>query len=1178
VLTPIRLAWRSLVYHRRGNIAVALGVAVGSAVLTGALLVGDSLREGLRALSLSQLGWVHQTLAAPRFIGAHIVQQLPAEPICGAIIVRGAITADAGSGSGSTTQANIIGAPADFWTAGEIEGKASAPIDSAWWNSDQSEVAVNRTLAETLSLKAGDMIEITVERASAVPRESLLGRKDASDVVSRIRVQVREILGDVPMASFSPRPGLEPPKNVFLPLGLLQRELRQNGRINMVLAGPGDAGKKLHDSLTLEDWGLRVLDPARRTEDLFRRLDHNHDGILQPHEWKEGLGSVFAREASGRDNADLTKKELSEYLARRHGYISLESQEIILSPAVERTALEAAASLHMRAAPTLVYLANAIADGGHSLPYSIVAALDPGLAPPLGPFLPEGGGPLRDDEIILVDWKESGLAVKPGDRIHVRYFDPQATDLPERSHDFRLKALVPLGGASADQDLTPPFPGVTDKLDIRNWDPPFPYDNRRITTRDEAYWNQYRTTPKAYVTLAAGRALWGSRFGQSTSIRLAPPADRALAQAAAEFERELLSRLRSEDGGLSFVPVRQQALEAANAGTSEFGWLFLAFSTFLVAAALMLVSLIVKLNLEQRSAQLGVLSALGWPGRQIRRVLLTEQAIVCGIGAVLGLAGAWLYARYLLTLLRAQWPTALQRDVTAFRFEASGAGDMAIGAVAAWLLAMITVFLAARGMLSIAPRELLAGYRAGRTSTSRAGRWSKIVAVGCAVLAILSLAAGFFVKDAESRASSFFSSGALALAAGVLAVRRWMMAHARSRQRNWQPSVVSLAIQNSCRAIGRSLTTIAVVASAIFVIVAVSSFHRGLGAESAARTGGTGGFALVGRSTVPIFQDLNTPEGRNAAGLRLNPSWLEGTSIWSLRARQGDDASCLNLYEPNRPRIIGVGKSWITRGGFPFADSLASSDAEKHNPWLLLEGDSSSGIPAIADAATATWKLHKKLGDTIDSGSPGGQKLRLVALLDESILQSDLVISEANFVLLFPREEGYTEFFIETADGQAVSVRRALETALAAQGFEAVSTKDRLEAYLGVENAYLGTFQALGSLGLVLGSLGVAIVLVRTVWERRGELALLRALGFRRRVLRVLLFTESAVLLVLGLTLGTLAAVLAVAPEVKISEGAKVLGHTAALVALTLIVSLGAAGLAVAMTLRAKLIEALRTE
>src|SRR5207248_119559 len=109
--------------------------------------------------------------------------------------------------------------------------------------------------------------------------------------------------------------------------------------------------------------------------------------------------------AAGHDNAALTRKKLSDYLARRHGYISLESREIMLPPAVEQTAMKVASDLHWRAAPTLVYLANTIADGNRSIPYSIVAALDPSLAAPLGPFLPDGAS-LKDDEIILIDWKE----------------------------------------------------------------------------------------------------------------------------------------------------------------------------------------------------------------------------------------------------------------------------------------------------------------------------------------------------------------------------------------------------------------------------------------------------------------------------------------------------------------------------------------------------------------------------------------------------------------------------------------------------------------------------------------------------------------------------------------------------------------------------------------------------
>ena len=78
-------------------------------------------------------------------------------------------------------------------------------------------------------------------------------------------------------------------------------------------------------------------------------------------------------------------------------------------------------------------------------------------------------------------------------------------------------------GPAADPGLTPELPGVTDKTNIRDWNPPFPFDNSRIKPRRRAsFWNEYRATPRAYVNLAAGQKLWGSRFGKLTSIRLAP--------------------------------------------------------------------------------------------------------------------------------------------------------------------------------------------------------------------------------------------------------------------------------------------------------------------------------------------------------------------------------------------------------------------------------------------------------------------------------------------------------------------------------------------------------------------------------------------------------------------------------------------------------------------------------
>jgi ABC-type antimicrobial peptide transport system permease subunit len=118
-------------------------------------------------------------------------------------------------------------------------------------------------------------------------------------------------------------------------------------------------------------------------------------------------------------------------------------------------------------------------------------------------------------------------------------------------------------------------------------------------------------------------------------------------------------------------------------------------------------------------------------------------------------------------------------------------------------------------------------------------------------------------------------------------------------------------------------------------------------------------------------------------------------------------------------------------------------------------------------------------------------------------------------------------------------VAEALTRALEDVGLELTPAPERLAAFNTVENAYLSIFAALGGLGLLLGSIGLGVVVLRNVLERRGELALLRAVGFRRGALRWLLFSEAALLLVLGLAAGVVSALVAALPALR-SPGAEV--------------------------------------
>src|SRR4051812_47965694 len=73
-------AWQfilaSLRHYRRIHLAVAMGVAVATAVLTGALLVGDSVRGSLRDLTLQRLGLIDSAVVSPRMFRAELAREL----------------------------------------------------------------------------------------------------------------------------------------------------------------------------------------------------------------------------------------------------------------------------------------------------------------------------------------------------------------------------------------------------------------------------------------------------------------------------------------------------------------------------------------------------------------------------------------------------------------------------------------------------------------------------------------------------------------------------------------------------------------------------------------------------------------------------------------------------------------------------------------------------------------------------------------------------------------------------------------------------------------------------------------------------------------------------------------------------------------------------------------------
>jgi hypothetical protein len=279
---------------------------------------------------------------------------------------------------------------------------------------------------------------------------------------------------------------------------------------------------------------------------------------------------------------------------------------------------------------------------------------------------------------------------------------------------------------------------------------------------------------------------------------------------------------------------------------------------------------------------------------------------------------------------------------------------------------------------------------------------------------------------------------------------------------------------------------------------------------------------------------LNTVAGRNFFGLSSND--LIGVKIVALRVHDGDDASCLNLNRAQKPRLLGV-KPESLADRFTFADFAKGLDP--HKGWQLLDQPVASNpggdeIPAIGDANSVEWALGKKIGDTIDYTDEQGHafKLRLVGAVANSILQGSLIIDEGQFVRRFPGESGYRLFLVDSPPDSGTNLSATLSRALQDVGMELTPATRRLDAFNAVQNTYLSTFQILGGLGVLLGSAGLGAIVLRNVLERRGELGLLMAIGFRKRQLHWLILSEHGALLGLGISLGVAAAAIAVLPSI----------------------------------------------
>lgn len=1106
VLNNLRFFWKT-------NLAVWLGLIAGTAVITGALIVGDSVRESLTQMTYDRLGQIDYLLQSPRFFREELADDLkknfsaanPERKIAPMLSLNVGLVAERESEQLRANQVQFYGVDSRAWDLLD-----HAEVDPP----GNQEILLNSRVAKELKVQQGDEVSVWIELPSSIPRDSLLGKREETTI--EMICNVRQVL---PESLNAGRLGFQPnqqsPPVAFVSLPYLQEYIGLHEI--QATAGNPDSQPGRVNTLVLSTTNQFGKEPVKQ-EQTLSELEEVLKNTLQ----LEDLNLVV------REN-------------EKQGYLSLESSQMFLEPTMEQAAEQAAETLKLKTSPVLVYLANEM--HGVNTPekfsmYSIVAGVDFSKEAPFGPLqfkeAPKSSE-LADDEIILNSWLAEDLQVKVGDEISLAYHVVGSYgELPEEKVIFKVAGICELAGTVAgDSGLTPTLKGITDADTFNDWDQPFPMEMERITDRDDEYWEKYRATPKAFLSLHSAQKLWNSRFGELTSYRVASRSQESLSEQQQEFETALLQNISPEKSGLMFRAVKSEGL-AASRGTNDFSQLFLGFSFYIILAALVLVSLLFKLNLERRCTEIGLLSALGYTPARIRKIWLVEGGCLVLLGGGFGAVLAIAYGAVMMYGLATWWNQAVGTQHLQLYVKPL---TLLTGAFVTGLLSLGGIWRALALLKKQTARELLSGQLDPAYAERKPLRAATILFAGSTGVSLLLLIAGLSGLLPGSEAFGgfswqiviFFVVGFGLLISSLSGFNLWLnRAPTGALTASGWRGLTQIATLNATQNRPRSLLTVTLMSLATFIIVAVASGHRDPAGEKPELNSGNGGFTLIAESSSPLLYDLQTAEGREK--LFFNPEEQEKLTrfqAFSFRVQPGEEASCLNLYQTQLPTILGVPQDFIDRGGFRFADTPGE------NPWKhLTEKTENGSIPVIGDMNTLRYSLKKGLGSEIEVPDSTGtlHSMQVAGMLDGSLFQGVLLMSEENFRGLFPDRAGFQYFLMEVpADNMSVATT-VLESELSEFGFDVEPVATRLTEFLAVQNTFLSTFQTLGGLGLLLGTFGLATVMLRNVLERRSELALLQAVGFTRFDLGAIVLIENGFLMTCGLLSGTLSALLAMSP------------------------------------------------
>ncbi|MBM4248038.1 MAG: FtsX-like permease family protein [Euryarchaeota archaeon] len=1083
-----RLSLKNL--RRRSAVPLLLALLVPSASVMVPLAMGASFEESLRRDIIEKLGPVDEIVRSAGVMRPGLFDDLAADPRLGdltdglapALILPGILTGP--SGELRDTRVDVIGIDgraSGFGAFADVKGgRPGLPIAPG-------EVYLGDDCARRLNVSTGDFLPAVI-RDAAFSLESVY---TPGAPTHNATLRVASVVGPTGLGGLRLVPRGPDRRTAYVDLDWLMEATGSGGMNAVLVSNNGDARAGLGGTAAVS---------ARLAELL--------DGLV-------GL------------------REGGFTLTAAQGYVKLENRNIFFNSRYGDLVRASDPRVSAVSVQTSYFVNMLMANGSH-IAYSTVTALDPAADAPFGLFTDnETGlftrGDLTDDEIILTSYAAGRLGVGVGEAVTLNYTVYDSAFRQElRYAGFKVRQVVELEGKADDPELMPPFPGIKGKASCGDWSPPVPIDRDIMVGEDLTYWQQHGGAPKAYISSEAGRRLWGNDLGNITTVKALPAAGVNATELARGLGEGLDAGLPPAEMGVLVDNVKRDNLDSV-AGLFIVTEALLAFGSAVTASGMVLIYVVVVANLESRRREIGLLRSMGFSRRAVASLVTLEGLFLSLAGSGAGLLAGFAFSALGVWASNNVWTGVLPAENSLYP---PGAGTLLAAFVAGFTVSLLSFYAGAR---SASRGSVAAGIRALPEETPAAGgapgrRSVALVAGYVGFLAAL-LGAGLYLSSAAGALLllHYFVFGDLLLLVTGYVVYRRLGAATEALSRRARLGRIALA--NASRNPRRSGAYIVAYALVVFPLLTLSAYlpvqQGDLERQSELRGGG---YDLFAQSEVPVYFDLaNASEraGRNITG-------FPEVSVVQFLAYGSPGGTCSNLNTRAPPRLLAANETFIAESGIPFSESADGSSGSR--AWGLLDRDEGRGVvPVIGDYTTVVWIFEKGVGGTIPVTDESGRSVRLkiVAILHDSIFQGSVFVSGANLRLLYPTLSKYDTFLFKLPPGSAqrpAEVAAALEGSLAAFGLTALPVAELVSQFVAIDLAYVSMLQAMLASGLIIGTVGFSAKVSREMLERRYELGVMRALGLSRRRLEALVLGENLLVFLLGflLALGSAAAASAI--------------------------------------------------